>query len=393
MRFIHTSDWHIGRLFQNQSLLDDQQYVLAQIKQHLLDQQADALVIAGDIFDRSVPPAEAVQVLDDFIAELDELDIVTIIISGNHDSAKRLRFGARQMQQSGLHIMADISKLCEPVVLEKADEKVVFYGLPYHDPSEVRLTFVDDPKAADIRSYDQAHTYCVEAMLSHKQCHHPDSAAVLLSHCFIDGASESDSERPLSLGGADRVSWQPLTAFDYVALGHLHGPQFKGAEHIRYSGSIMKYSFSEYKQRKVVNLVEITNNQLTQITPLALYPKRDVKVIEGTLHELLTQGRQYVEEHGQACEDYYLAKLTDTELMLDPMGQLRAVYPNVMQLERVNFAQGDSKLDIADQQNRKSESEVFADFYQQVMGQSLTDEQIEVINACIGEVKKAAEQQ
>ncbi|QBY05554.1 exonuclease SbcCD subunit D [Thalassotalea sp. HSM 43] len=391
MRFLHTSDWHIGRLFQNQSLLDDQQYVLAQIKRYLVEYQVDALIIAGDVFDRSVPPAEAVQILDDFINEIQQLNVTTIMISGNHDSAKRLRFGAKQMQHAGVHILADLADIEQPVIVEKAGQKVAFYGVPYHDPSEVRLTFKDDDNAQTIRSYDQAHSYCAQQILAHKNLHHSDMAAVLISHCFLDGASESDSERPLSIGGADRVSWQPLEPFDYVALGHLHGPQYKGKPHIRYSGSLLKYSFSEYKQQKAVTLVELESGKDIALTSLPLTAKRDVKVLEGTLQQLIEQGQNHITEHGKASDDYYLAKLTDTEIMLDPMGQLRSVYPNILQLERVNFAQSEQQHQPIAFDNQKSEADVFAEFYQQVMGMDLSQPQRDLLHSCIDQAKQHQE--
>ncbi|MDN3652530.1 exonuclease SbcCD subunit D [Thalassotalea ponticola] len=387
MRFIHTSDWHIGRLFQNQSLLDDQVYILEQIKQYLVDHQVDALVIAGDIFDRSVPPSDAVDVLDRFINQVAELDIRVIIISGNHDSAKRLRFGAKQMHLSGVHIVADLAEVTEPIIVENGEQQVAFYGIPYHDPNELRFAFADEQEVSKIKSHAQAHDYCVAKVLAHKQQHYRDIPAVLMSHCFVDGASESDSERPLSIGGADRVAWQPMQEFTYVALGHLHGPQYRGKSHIRYSGSPLKYSFSEHRQQKSVTLVDIDENHSLQITQLPLQAKRDVKIIEGPLQQLIAQGQAHRDEHGTPCEHYYLARLTDTELMLDPMGQLRAVFPNVLQLERVNFNEPREQSEAPLFANKKSELDVFADFYQQVMGIELTEPQREIMSQCVSQAK------
>ncbi|WNC70060.1 exonuclease SbcCD subunit D [Thalassotalea nanhaiensis] len=395
MRFIHTSDWHIGRLFQNISLLDDQLFVLKQIKQYAQDYKIDALVVAGDIFDRSVPPSDAVDALNQFIKSMEVLAIPIIMISGNHDSAKRLRFGAKQMQKAGLHILADLHDIEQGIVINSETGPVTFYGIPYHDPVEVREAFNTAEQGLEIKTYDQAHTFAAKKILAHKTANYPDQPAVLLSHCFIDGASESDSERPLSIGGADRVSWQPLSDFDYVALGHLHAPQYKGEQHIRYSGSLLKYSFSEYKQKKGVTLVEMNAEGLLSHQHLPLTAKHDLRVIEGTLEELLKQGCANLKNTETANDDYLLAKLTDTQVILDPMGRLRTVYPNVLQIERTNFdLQSGSKLSqntSSSSANQRSEEEVFTDFFSQVMNTELSAEQISILQTTINSARASME--
>ena len=378
MRFIHTSDWHIGRLFQNISLLEDQLHILKQIQAYAKEHAADALVIAGDIFDRSTPPADAVNALNTFLADFrSELGIPVIMISGNHDNAYRLGFGAQHMQESGLHILSDIRDVAKPVVIESKDGPVHFYGVPYHDPVEVREAY-----SCDVKSYDEAHTHLAELA---KQARVSDIPAVLISHCFINGAEACDSERRLSVGGADSVSYQPLEDFNYVALGHLHGPQAKGPEHIRYSGSPMKYSFSEYKQKKGVTLVEI-NTDGTNYQHLDLIPLHDMRVIEGSLSDIIEQGK--TDKHP---DDYIFARLTDTQDLLDPMGQLRKVYPNVLELERKNFAVSSGSKLIADVSNKRSEDQVFNDFFCQVMGEELTDEQNELLLTTIKEAQTQLE--
>mgnify|MGYP000450370909 CR=1 FL=1 len=379
MKFIHTSDWHIGRLFQNISLLEDQLYVLQQLKAYAVEHAVDALIISGDVFDRSVPPAEAVDALDQFLDEIiGELKIPVIMISGNHDSAKRLRFGASHMQQSGLHILSDLSDVTMPVIIETSTGPVHFYGLPYHDPVEVREAF-----ACEVKTYDEAHTYLVNLI---KGARTVDTPAVLLSHCFIDGADESDSERPLSIGGADRVSYQPLEDFDYVALGHLHGPQYKGKEHIRYSGSLLKYSFSEYKQNKGITLVELNEQGLVSTEHLKLTPEKDLRVIKGLLEDLIEQGKT-----DSRNNDYLLAKLTDTQDILDPIGQLRKVYPNILQLERTQFVLSKGSQLIADVSLKRTEQQVFKDFFEQVIGHDLTEEQNTFLMETITEAKAVVE--
>jgi len=375
VKFIHTSDWHIGRLFQNIALLDDQLYVLQQLKAYAIEHGVDAIIIAGDIFDRSVPPAEAVEALNNFLGQLTiDLSIPVIMISGNHDSAKRLSFGAKQMQDAGLHIVSNLRDSSQAITIDSDSGPVNFYGIPYHDPVEVREAF-----DCQVKTYDEAHTFMVNLILKSKPA---DIPAVLISHCFIEGAEESESERPLSIGGADRVSYEPLKAFDYVALGHLHAPQYKGYEHIRYSGSLLKYSFSEYKQKKGITLVEIDKKGLISHQHLPLEPMHDLRVIEGALTEILETAK--TDPH---ADDYLLIKLTDKHDILDPMGQLRQVYPNTLQLERTQFTLAKGSRLKANVDLKRSESDVFSDFFEQVTGNEMSKEQSTVLLETIEQVK------
>jgi exonuclease SbcD len=283
------------------------------------------------------------------------------------------------MRQSGLNILGDIREVSIPVVVETASGPLHLFGIPYHDPVEVCEAY-----ACQVKTYDEAHTYLVDLVT---QARTPGVPTVLISHCFIDGATESESERRLSIGGADRVSYQPLAGFDYVALGHLHAPQYKGAEHIRYSGSLLKYSFSEHQQRKGVNLVEI-DDQGVSWQHLDLIPRHDLRIVEGRLEEILLQGKQDPHQ-----EDYIKVRLTDTQDLLDPMGQLRQVYPNVLELERLNFSISSGSRLVADLSQGRSEEEVFKDFFQQVMSDDLTAEQTLLLQQTIQEVRTAMEGQ
>ncbi|MEH6469937.1 MAG: exonuclease SbcCD subunit D [Halopseudomonas sp.] len=376
MRFIHSSDWHIGRQFHNVSLLDDQRHVLDQLLQYIEREAVDALVIAGDIYDRSVPPAAAVELLDNILNRIcSEMGVPVILIPGNHDGAERLRFGARQLQRAGLHIIGDLEQVNQPVVLNKEGCEVHFYGIPYHDPVMVRDRF-----DSDASSYDDAHTFLVEQINAVKADNTP---TVLISHCFIDGAQESESERPLSIGGADRVSYQPLVGFDYVALGHLHSPQYKGEQHIRYSGSILKYSFSEQNQNKGVTLVELDSNGLVSTQHLPLTPLRDMRILEGELNSLLEQGK--TDPHS---DDYLLVRLTDRHAILDPMGKLRAVYPNVLHLEKPGMLETGEQQMNRDKLKR-GELEMFRDFFEQVSGQPLSSDQDSALSQTLAELHRS----
>ena len=362
MKFLHTSDWHIGRQFHNVSLLDDQRHVLAQIVAYIRSEAVDAVIIAGDIYDRSVPPAAAVSLLDEVLNTIcTDLAVPVLLIPGNHDGAERLRFGSKQLKQAGLHIIGDLNQITQPVILNKNGHAIAFYGIPYNDPESVRNHF-----EVDVTSHDEAHQYLVEQINAVKNA---NVINVLISHCFIDGAEASESERPLSIGGADRVSVEPFKAFDYVALGHLHNPQHKGETHIRYSGSILKYSFSEQRQQKGVTLVEMDNTGLKSTTHLPLKPIRDMRTLEGDLESLLKQGA--TDPNNQ---DYLLIRLTDQNAILDPMSKLRQVYENVLHIEKT-WLQDSGNLQVNRDKLKRGELEMFQDFFKQVSGQDLTPEQ------------------
>ena len=375
MKFIHTSDWHIGRQFHNVSLLDDQRHVLDQLVVYIEQEAVDALVIAGDIYDRSVPPSKAVELLDEFISKIcSDMKVPVIMIPGNHDSAERLRFGSRQLSLSGLHILGDLRKVTEPVILPCESGEVAFYGIPYNIPETVRNLF-----SADVSSYDDAHTYLVHQIKAVKR---DDIPCVLISHCFIDGAEESESERPLSVGGADRVNYGPCSDFDYVALGHLHSPQYKGEEHIRYCGSLLKYSFSEQNQKKGITLVEMNTKGLVGTKHLPLVPLRDMRIVEDEMQLILEQGK--VDPN---ADDYLLVRLTDRHAILDAMNKLRSVYPNVLHLEKPGM------LETGEQQMKREtlkrgELEMFRDFFLQITGQTINEEQDEAVQQAIIEVNK-----
>ncbi|WP_162048276.1 exonuclease SbcCD subunit D [Vibrio taketomensis] len=378
MKFLHTSDWHLGRQFHNVSLLSDQQAVLEQIISYVIANPVDALVVAGDIYDRSVPPTTAIELLDQFIARVcGELKLPVIMIPGNHDGAQRLGFAAKQMKSSGLHIIANFDDMQTPVVIESDVGPVAFYGMPYNDPELVRH-YTQQPA----KDHDQAHQLLVDLICQQFQ---PQQKNVLLSHCFVDGAIESESERPLSIGGSDRVSHEHFMKFDYVALGHLHQPQKKGEEYIRYSGSLMKYSFSEQHQAKGMTLVELGENGFVSATHIPLTAPHQMRIIEGELLDLIEQGKTDPNSH-----DYILARLTDKHAILDPMEKLRKVYPNVLHLEKPGMLIG------VDQQMGKArlargELDMFKDFFLEAKQEALTTDQESAISDIITQLTRQQE--
>lgn len=368
MKFIHTSDWHIGRQLHNQSLLDDQAFVLEQIIALADEHKVDAVIVAGDIYDRSIPPANAVALLDDVLNRLvQDLGLQVIMIAGNHDGHERLGFAAKQMATSGLHIIGPLSADIHPITLSSTSGYVVFYPLPYAEPATVRQVF-----ECEASSHEMAMDVLLEKVRQHDSQGLPK---VVISHCFLDGGSESESERPLSIGGADKISPKLFTEFDYVALGHLHGPQYKGAEHVRYSGSILKYSFSEQHQHKSVTLVELGTQTPIDIRLLPLTSMRDVRILEGELDTLLAQGKTDANR-----EDYLMVRLLDKHAILDAMGKLRAVYPNVLHLERTGLMAGQQQVALSRDHIKKGEMDMFCDFFSQVSGESLTQAQQAVMD-------------
>ncbi|MCG9756600.1 exonuclease SbcCD subunit D [Shewanella insulae] len=375
MKFIHTSDWHIGRQLHNQSLLDDQRHVLDQIVSLAKTHEVDALIVAGDIYDRSVPPANAVALLDEVLNEFIALGIDVIMIAGNHDGHERLGFAARQMQASGLHIIGPLGPKVSPIKLSSGSGDAFFYPLPYAEPATVRQQL-----ECEASSHEEAMVELLKQVQDHDS---QGSPKVVIGHCFLDGGSESDSERPLSIGGADKISPKHFVSFDYTALGHLHGPQYKGAEQVRYSGSILKYSFSEQHQNKSVTLVELTAGSPAVMTQLPLTPLRDVRIIEGALDDLLQQGTK---DPGR--EDYLMVRLLDKHAILDAMGKLRSVYPNVLHLERTGLMANNEQLAIASDHIKKGELEMFKDFFTQVSGDPLSEAQLELITQTLDELHK-----
>jgi len=376
MRILHTADWHIGRQLHNLSLLEDQRHVLQQITDLIGARQVDVVLVAGDVYDRSVPPAGAVALLDEVLNRIClELGVPVIMIAGNHDGPERLAFGARHLTRAGLHIVSHLTPEPQPILLGKPGDEVAFYALPYADPASVRQLFDNE-----VSSHDEAMAFLTRQILEHNAGRCP---CVLLSHCFLAGGEVSESERPLAIGGAEWVSPGHFQAFDYVALGHLHGRQFRGAEHIRYAGSILKYSFSEVRHHKSVTLVDLDDSGVTQIEQVDLKPLHDMRILEGELEALLARGRDDTQR-----EDYLLVRLSDTHAMLDIMGKLRQVYPNVLHLERPGLMASGAQRSLHRDQLKRGELALFQDFYQQVLGEALTQEQQALIAGLLEQIHK-----
>ncbi|EGQ8180988.1 exonuclease SbcCD subunit D [Vibrio parahaemolyticus] len=376
MKFIHTSDWHLGRQFHNVSLLEDQQAVLERLIQYIENNQVDAVIVAGDVYDRSVPPTIAIELLNRVVKRIcGELNTPMILISGNHDGAERLGFGSEQMKRSGLHIISNFEDMLTPVVIEtKAAGHVAFYGMPYNDPEQVRYVYKEP-----VSTHDEAHKLLAEKITEQFQSEHRN---ILISHCFVDGAIESESERPLSIGGSDRVSHEHFLNFDYVALGHLHQPQKKGEEYIRYSGSLMKYSFGEQNQKKGFTLVEIGKDGFIGAEHIELTAPHEMRIVEGELEQILEWGKTDPKN-----EDYLLVRLMDKHAILNPMEKLRTVYPNVLHLEKPGMLIG-VEQEMAQAKLARSEIDMFKDFFAEAQDSELSNEQEQAISDIIKQLSQ-----
>ena len=362
MKFVHISDLHLGKRIYDFSMLDDQKHILGEILKVIDSEAPDAVLIAGDVYDKSIPSIEAVELLDDFLYELSGRDLQVFLISGNHDSPERLAFASRLISPTGIHLSPVYSGAVEPVVLTDGSGPVDIYLLPFVKPAHVRRFFPD----AKIESYNDALRTAVEAL-------HIDRSRrnVLVTHQFITGAARSDSEE-ISVGGTDNVDASVFDGFDYVALGHIHGPQNIGSERIRYCGTPLKYSFSEVSHEKSVTVVDMDKDGDLAVRTVPLRPLHDMREIEGTYEEL-TYRPAY---EGTNTDDYLHITLTDEEDVPDAIGKLRLIYPNLMCLDYNNSRTRAAGMlsDIADVE-RRSPLDLFGEFYEQQNGRPMSDEQ------------------
>lgn len=348
MKFIHLSDLHIGKRVNEFSMCEDQEYILRQILQIIDDEAPDAVIIAGDVYDKSIPSTEAVELLDSFLYRLSKRSTEVFIISGNHDSPERLSFGSRLIDGSGIHIAPVYGGEIKPFTVKGVN----IYLLPFIKPAHVRRFFENET----IESYTDAMRVAVEQMgVDEARCN------ILVTHQFVTGSSITDSE-DISVGGADNVDASVFEPFDYVALGHLHRPQNCGSEKIRYCGTPLKYSFSEAKDRKSVTVGELDDEKRLTVRTVDLTPRRDMVELRGTYNELISKSFYDGTSYG---EDYIHITLTDEDDIPDAVSKLRIVYKNLMKLDydnRRTRARGQSEAVAADVET-KTPLELFDDLF------------------------------
>lgn len=373
MKILHLSDLHFGKRLNNFSLLEDQIYVNQQIFQLAKNQKIDAVIIAGDIFDKSIPSADAVQLFDDFLNSWAELNLPIFIINGNHDSAERLSFGLNIFSHNNIYISPVYNGEIKSITLKDNYGNINFYLLPFLKPSMVRPFFPDE----EIKSHTQALKIALKNLPLNK-----DERNILIAHQFVTGAVISDSEE-INVGGLDNIDAHIFDDFDYVALGHIHTPQTILRDTIRYCGSLLKYSFSEANQQKSATIIDITTKEQINITTFPIKPLHDMRKIKGSYAEL-TNRQNYINTN---TDDYIFATLTDEEDIPDAINRLRSIYPNIMQLEYDNKRTRTNQIiDTSDINSLKTPIEFFNEFYQLQNNQGLNDAQMQIMQDLIDSI-------
>jgi exonuclease SbcD len=399
MKIIHTSDWHIGKIVNEFSMIEDQKYILNKLIELIKEEQPNVLIIAGDIYDRSIAPVDAVELLNETLSNLIiNTDTKIVAISGNHDSGERLSFGSKILEKQGLYICGADNELYRHVVIKDDNKNVNFYLVPYKDPALVKKLL--DNKA--IKNHNDAMSETIKTI---KENLNKEEVNILVSHGYVtmkrSDAIESneqkyeiaqleisESERPLSIGGTDLIDGNLFNDFDYVALGHLHGRQRIGKDEMRYSGSLLKYSFSEVNQKKGVIVLDIEDDKSINIEFKKLNPIRDMRVVKGDIENLVKEGREV--EDGK--EDYIQAILTDDGELINPMEKLRSVYPNTMLITRERRREySEDKTSAKGEYKTKSKIDLFKEFYEDLGSGDYTKEKENVLMNTIDEVLKKGE--
>ncbi len=374
MKFIHLSDLHLGKRVNEFSMLEDQAYILTEIIQIIDQEQPNAVLIAGDIYDKSVPSAEAVELFDRFLVQLAKRKLQVFAISGNHDSPERIAFASSLIDSSGVHLSPVYHGTVRPAVLTDQFGAVHIYMLPFVKPALVRRQFPD----REINSYTDAVAAAIEAM-------EPDPTVrnVLVAHQFVTGAARSDSEE-VSVGGLDNVDACVFAPFDYVALGHIHSPQNIGSEKLRYCGTPLKYSFSEAAHQKSVTVVELGGKGERSVRTLPLHPKHDMVELKGTYEELTSRAFY---EGTTYREDYVHITLTDEDLIMNAQDRLRVIYKNMMKLDYDNTRTQHRQTICGDEPVQdKDPNTLFAAFYQLQNNAPMSCQQAEYMRAAIAKI-------
>lgn len=374
---MHLADLHLGKRVNGFSMMEDQEYILNRILEIMEEEQPDGLLIAGDVYDKTIPPAEAVRLMDDFLTAVAAKNVPVFLISGNHDSAERVAFGHQLMQGSGIWISPVYDGTIRHHTLEDRWGEVNIYLVPFLRPSVVRSFFPD----AEIGDYTDALRTIIEDLQLDTS-----KRNVVLAHQFVTAAGalpETCDSEQLSVGGLDRVDGSVFSPFDYTALGHLHGPQRVGSETIRYAGSPLKYSFSELHQKKSATVAELRAKGETEIRQIPLQPRREMIELRGTFEEILAEARQKEEPQ----TDYYHMILTDETDVVDALSRLREFYPNIMLLDYDNRrTRSQKEVEQLDRVEERTPGELFAALYEQQNGQEMDSDRKEYLDGLIREI-------
>ncbi|RWZ60327.1 exonuclease SbcCD subunit D [Halobacillus fulvus] len=378
MRILHTADWHLGKIVHYVHMTDDQRHALNEFIKIVNEVQPDAIIIAGDLYDRSIPPKQAVELLNDTLTTLiKDFNVPVLAISGNHDSPDRLQFGQELFRRQGLYLDTKLKADRQPVTLKDEYGPVHFHLIPYVEPVEVAYVFED----SSIKSHQEAAVKLIEDI---NERFSMEERHVWIGHAFLAGGMESESEERLSMiGGSPYVDAHLFHDFSYVALGHLHQPQRITKDYIRYSGSLLKYSFSEAGHKKSVTIVDMDEDGNCTIEKKPILAARDFEIVEGYFDELL-QG-----DAPKHPENYLHIRLLDDGQLVDPMGKLRKVYPNILHLERKRTGGANAYQDLekVKERQKRSHDELFASFYEDIKGDPMPDHRKALVDQVIQALK------
>lgn len=373
MKIMHLSDLHIGKKVNEYSMLQDQIYILKEILRIIDNEKVETVIIAGDVYDRSLPPNEALELFDEFLYQLSSRNVNVFVISGNHDSPERISYGGRMMTENKIFLSPVYDGNVKPISLNDDYGEVNFYLLPFIRPADIRRYFPDE----NIENYTDAVKVAIDNMnvdFSERN--------ILITHQFVTGAELSESE-DIIVGGTDNVSGEVFDGFDYVALGHIHREQTVGKDNIRYCGTPLKYSFSEAKHIKSVIILDFKDKENIEYSKIPLTPLRDMREIRGTYDELTLKSNY----ESTNVDDYLHITLTDEEDIPDAIGKLRSIYPNIMKLDYDNLrTRGSGIVDAIENIESKSPFELFADLFKQQNNQDMSEEQEEIMRNLIDKI-------
>lgn len=373
MKIMHLSDLHIGKKVNEYSMLQDQIYILKEILRIIDNEKVETVIIAGDVYDRSLPPNEALELFDEFLYQLSGRNVNVFVISGNHDSPERISYGGRMMTENKIFLSPVYDGNVKPITLNDDYGEVNFYLLPFVRPADIRRYFPEE----NIENYTDAVKVAIDNMNVDF-----NERNILVTHQFVTGAELSESE-DIIVGGTDNVSGEVFDSFDYVALGHIHREQTVGKDNIRYCGTPLKYSFSEAKHIKSVTILDFNDKGNIEYSKIPLTPFRDMREIRGTYYELTLKSSY----ESTNTEDYLHITLTDEEDIPDAIGKLRSIYPNIMKLDYDNLrTRGSGTVDAIENIESKSPFELFAELFKQQNNQDMSEEQEEIMRNLIDKI-------
>lgn len=380
MKILHTADWHLGKLIHGIYMTEDQRVILEQLTAYIEQERPDLIIIAGDLYDRAIPPVEAIELLDQFLREIAlKAGIPIIAITGNHDSPKRLQFGNEFLQSQACYLVTELDPTFTPIVLSDSWGEVHCYPIPYLEPSMVRHLLQDE----QITDHDSALKAIIQRI---EKRYNPDVRNILILHAFVTHSSSSekltsDSERPLSIGGSEYVSAEHFEIFDYVALGHLHQAHYIKDERIQYSGSLLKYSQSEANHRKAILEIELGPKGELSIEKIHFTPRRDLREVKGYLKEILQMPQS---------EDYCFVTLLDETPVLQPMAQIRTVFPNAMHVQRLPLNTPMFHKEHLSTPKKKQEDDLslFTGFYRTLLNREPDAETLKIFTDAIEQAER-----